>query len=425
MTLKWLRNGSFLVLALLLCGAPIAAQTDPILFVGWPAGAFYLFTPTTGAITPVAPGPAGFWGAPRIKILPGNRMVLGRGLFTARNSFFLFDRDSGTSFPFSMPLPPTQESVYEFTMDQDGDLFVTLSHSQGIWRMDHLQPGNYVRLFPTGDSELVQDIDTGDYVFLNYPTFNLVRGRRSGQVTPISLANLGPGQRLYQDYATGEFIYWPNWWRNVPQTMYRISGSGVVTSITTVPWVFYEMMEIFSAPAPGREYFVPIFGDYAPVRGFHALDRSNGQVTLLLSFPPWLQGVSALVRDRSRKLSTIGTGFQNQWNLFVDFADDPNRLYVCLVGITGIRPGIPLPDGRVIRLNVDPVTWLGLSGQIPGFSGLVGRLDARGAAQGLLDLGWLPPGVTGIPFWLAGFTLDPTAPSGIRTVSDPIVIQLR
>jgi hypothetical protein len=31
----------------------------------------------------------------------------------------------------------------------------------------------------------------------------------------------------------------------------------------------------------------------------------------------------------------------------------------------------------------------------------------------------------GIPFWLAGFTLDPQAPSGIRSVSDPIVIQLR
>jgi hypothetical protein len=37
-----------LILFLSVMGAPAAAQTDPILFLGWPPG-FYLYTPATGA----------------------------------------------------------------------------------------------------------------------------------------------------------------------------------------------------------------------------------------------------------------------------------------------------------------------------------------------------------------------------------------
>jgi hypothetical protein len=426
-----LRSGSFLALATLLFGASLPAQTDEFLFVGWPAGAFCLFTPATGAIIPIAPGPTGFIGSSRMKFLPGNRMVLGKGGFrnpTQPNSFYLFDRDTGVALPFYLPMPLLQEWATEFALDQDGDLFLTMSSVQGIWWMDHLRPGNYVRLFPTANSELVQDIDTGDYVFVDAVAgmgAQLSRGRRSGQITPITTVDLGPGQRLWQDYATGEFVYWPNQPLNFPQIFHRITGSGVITTVATAPWIYYTLVETFSAPAPGREYLAPIFGSYTPIKEFHAVDRSTGQTTLLAPFPGWLQSISALVRDRSRHLSTQGTGIRNEWTLFIDFADDPNRDYACALGISGIRPGISLPDGRVIRLNVDPLTWLGLSGQAPGFSGLLGRLDDRGTAQGIISLGWLPAGVAGIPFWLVGLTLDRAAPSGIRSVSDPIVIQLR
>jgi len=191
----------------------------------------------------------------------------------------------------------------------------------------------------------------------------------------------------------------------------------------SLPWVQKEAMEVFSDPAPGREYLITR-QYFADPFGWYTISRSSGETRL---FQPFGTGPlpQTFIRDRARKLSTMSTGFGNQWNLYIDFADDPNRLYVCLLGSTGIRPGIPLADGRVIRLNVDALTWLGFSGQIPGLSGLVGRLDDRGTALGLLDLTWLPPGVSGIPFWLAGFTLDAAAPSGIRSVSDPIVIQLR
>jgi len=412
----------FVVLAFLACGAPVAGQSDPILFLGWPP-AFYLFTPTTGEITILGPGPVGTGPVQRMEILPGNRQVLGFGqVAPGPTGFYIFDRDSRTVF--AAPTLPMANFAIEFSVDQDGDYLVT-NRDRGVWWYDHLNPsGNQVQLFQSGYSEVIEDIDTGDYVFIDSPSFNLVRGRRSGQITPITTVNLGVGKRVYQDYATGEFLYWPTQFLSLPQVLLRISAAGVVTSTMTIPEVRGDYaMEVFSEPAPEREYLVPVFG-YAEVKGLYTIARSNGQTRLFRQFPP-NTSVLALVRDRSRKLSTVGTGSRNQWTLFIDFADDANRTYVCMAGMTGIRPGLPLPDGRVIRLNPDPLTYLALNGQIPGFSGLVGQLDSRGTGQGIIDLGWLPSRVAGNPFWLTGLTVDSQAPSGIRTVSDPIVIQLR
>jgi hypothetical protein len=109
----------------------------------------------------------------------------------------------------------------------------------------------------------------------------------------------------------------------------------------------------------------------------------------------------------------------------VDFPSDAGLRYACLVGTSGYHPGVALPDGRKIRLNPDAVTGMGLAGTLPGFSGLTGVLDSRGTSQGTIDLAGAPRSARGIPFWLVGLVLDPAAPSGIRRVSPPIVVQIR
>lgn len=96
-----------------------------------------------------------------------------------------------------------------------------------------------------------------------------------------------------------------------------------------------------------------------------------------------------------------------------------------LVGRSGYTPGIALPDLRKIRLNPDSTTWAGLAGSLPGTSGLVGTLDARGTARGAIDLSRAPASARGQAFWMVGVVLDPASPSSIRRISPPVVMQLR
>ena len=90
-----------------------------------------------------------------------------------------------------------------------------------------------------------------------------------------------------------------------------------------------------------------------------------------------------------------------------------------LIGLAlGSSPGIPLPDGRVIGLNIDPVLFLtvGPGAPNPFLAHGPGVLDANGQATASLTL---PAGATGFPLVIGGVTLHPAASSGIRTIPLP------
>ncbi len=57
----------------------------------------------------------------------------------------------------------------------------------------------------------------------------------------------------------------------------------------------------------------------------------------------------------------------------------PNNQYILAMSL-GNTPGIPLPIGT-LPLNFDPLFFLSLSGQVPGFENNIGVLDAQGRAQ--------------------------------------------
>jgi hypothetical protein len=61
------------------------------------------------------------------------------------------------------------------------------------------------------------------------------------------------------------------------------------------------------------------------------------------------------------------------------------------LGASGIRPPVPLPGGRTIRIHVDFLVLQSLLGGLsPFFSPGPGVLDSNGEARGFLDVSTLP-----------------------------------
>ncbi len=88
----------------------------------------------------------------------------------------------------------------------------------------------------------------------------------------------------------------------------------------------------------------------------------------------------------------------------------------------GRSPGLPLPDGRVFPLNLDPLFEISVSGAAE-FQNFVGQLDAAGNAQLSLNLPDIPP-LRGLQVHAAAITLDPLSPVLFRQVSAPVAWQL-
>ncbi len=78
---------------------------------------------------------------------------------------------------------------------------------------------------------------------------------------------------------------------------------------------------------------------------------------------------------------------------------------------------IPI-DSRVVQLALDPLFLLSVQGLLPGLSGAVGQLDTTGQASASLAIPNIPQ-LTGVKVHSAFITLNPSAPSGVATISEP------
>ncbi len=174
--------------------------------------------------------------------------------------------------------------------------------------------------------------------------------------------------------------------------------------------------------APGRGYWATSVSTPQDVVYVDARTTPHTAVTRVSSatqsMPSWILEVAP---RHARDLATqrIGT---RMWDVHVNpgggrFA---GRSFVVAASLAGARPAAVLPDGRELFLRPDPLTALTAQGPLPPyFTGNVGALDARGRAQGRIDLSRFGPAVDGIVVHLCGVVLDPSAPSGIAWVLDP------
>jgi len=129
---------------------------------------------------------------------------------------------------------------------------------------------------------------------------------------------------------------------------------------------------------------------------------------------------------RGRHIQTVRTG-RDRWTLRLSCPEHPNRAYVVAASLSGLRPGIPIADGRRINLNPDPITYITLHGLLPGLWSMgPGWLDSHGEAQGYLDVSkyWRPANGWGVTVWIAMAVVDPNAPTGVAYLPDTYVMRL-
>jgi len=356
-----------------------------------------------------------------IGLLPGNRQycTIGGGTAPYPIRVYSFDRETLQlstvhTFPWG-PASGPYRRVYSVTADQEGDLLIAAEN--GLWR-SRASDNSYALEYLENSSlhfKVLVDVDTGDYIVDMGPM----------RVTPAGrVSTIGGGAVPYlgsQDPASGDFLVSHGAW--VLNFLFRMSPSGALTTVGP----YAHVLAVDQEPSYAGAYVGIVPNSLNPFTHLRLLrlDRTAQPVTTLVDNTHTIL-LPDLVLDRSLNVSTKSAGARNRWDVLVDFPNAPWRPYACFVGMSGFRPGLPLQDGRVLRMNLDDLTWVALSGAFPAvFQGLLGRLDSRGAAQGRIDLNFLPPASRGTTFWLLATALDPAAPSGIAAHSDPWVVQIR
>ena len=138
-----------------------------------------------------------------------------------------------------------------------------------------------------------------------------------------------------------------------------------------------------------------------------------------------------------RDVTQIGTSFQAledpvslavgaDRSLLVDVGEEyAGSVYVVLGSASGSSPGLPLPNGDVLPLNVDPYFWitLRLANRWP-IQNSWGELDPRGQAIATWSLNaGAPPSLSGIELTHAAAILDPDTLE-VQTVTVPRSFEL-
>jgi len=138
--------------------------------------------------------------------------------------------------------------------------------------------------------------------------------------------------------------------------------------------------------------------------------------------PSYMNWCYSLDFYRGRHIQTMKTG-RGRWDIHLSCPRFPGKSYALLMSLAGYRPGITLPDGRRIYLNLDPFLHLSLRNLLrPYFDPGPLKLDASGEAVGRIDVSALPP--LNLPVWIALAVLDGASPSGVAYLPDTYVIRL-
>jgi len=185
--------------------------------------------------------------------------------------------------------------------------------------------------------------------------------------------------------------------------------------------LFYNFKYDLQTAARKRWVGTPVsWNDSSGMKSWIAyLDRSGAVTSIKLNGLPANSHLyyNDFAFYRGRHIQTIRTA-PGTWDIRLSCPRFPGKRYVLVAGMTGVRPGIPLPDGRNINLNYDVYTHMTLWNVIPTiFNPGPGWLDANGEAVGKIDLSTFPQPF-GIPFWMAVLVLDPQAQSGVAYLPD-------
>jgi hypothetical protein len=120
----------------------------------------------------------------------------------------------------------------------------------------------------------------------------------------------------------------------------------------------------------------------------------------------------------SRFTGLLGLGIagpSSQQDLRFSDPSSPGQVYVA-VSSRGTSPGIPI-DTRNLPLNFDLLFQLTIGGLPPILTGYVGTLNQDGIGSGRISFANFPQ-LVGLRFFTGFVVLGPSAPSGIKTISN-------
>lgn len=354
--------------------------------------------------------------------------------------------------------PPPKTAV---TMDLDNRTYVVVDPMNGLLFVD--ASGRIVRSVSLPPCAYYRDVmldSSGDYLVLAKGPGSFIFRVNRGTLQTTTLwadPSVAEGEAFARDVATGDFMIVGGF-----AHLYRLAPDGSsVASFASVPgYVAYQVdhdlvMDAYVLAGRDRSpaqkgcsvFAVTRNGQVARLKDIGmagqaiGLDRASSRSPryaipaygAFLLFDVASASLSTLATphnsffhvrpDRGLNLATqrLGKGY---WSVNIDFPGEGGLAYVLAVSMSGIRPAVPLPDGRRICLLPDALTRAGLAGHLfPMLTGDTGYLDGVGRARATIDVSRYPiPG--GIPIWLQVVTLDPKASFGMRTIADPVHLRL-
>jgi len=323
----------------------------------------------------------------------------------------------------------------EILIDHKGDYIVTSGNSssiQGIYRISGTTVTTIAQTSSMGisgffTSGMVRDVDDGNFVLqvYNRTTSPMISMAPDGTFTTIIATTSATGAPRYeftQDIRSGDFLVGCLDTGSLQGTLIRVVKSGTSTIVATSTSRYtYTALAADRCSAVSPRLVHPHYDAQSSTSSLNYTDMATYSLTTLA-----VSGNIILSRGiafyRGRNIQSVSTT-PGVYILNFSFPGFGGKGYAAALSLSGVRPGIPLPDGRKILLNPDWLTTLTLTNALPLlFSFGPGILDAGGEAKGYLDVRSLP--VLGFTVHLAAAVLDPQAPGQIAVIADPWVMPL-
>jgi len=340
-------------------------------------------------------------------------------------SLLLVDR-SGTILQTVQVLgkSPTNGGGYvtDVIVDSNGDFIVVEGvgggGTPGLLRVDRARRVTTVyQGTPLTEAKMVTtDINTGNFLLVDSA------GRRIYSIVPDGSAITSVGvfssthslnTQITQDIRTGDMFVGS--WASQGVLLFRMSPSGVASTFLAA-----GLNAVYGVHADRSSAANPrlVVGALGAVPSACFVDLTTRAITTLHTGTTIFYQVFP-----DREVGTIQRA-PGAWEISMHFQGQSGAAYVVGLSFSGVWPGATLMDGRRINLQVDPLTALSVNGLLgPVFTGYAGTLNVFDRASAFLDVSGLPP-LKGLRIWAQVLTLNPSAPLGIQTIADPVILVL-
>jgi len=320
--------------------------------------------------------------------------------------------------------------AFDIAIDHHGDHFINSDST--LWKVDPTGATSTILTgLPGAGGGTTIDIDTGELIIQSTSGKNvdptLLVSRDGSSVTTLGIganARFGiaqhiPSGDIFIGSCCGDFVQSENLY-------FLPAGSHLATVwlASPSPPVGVYSLKADRSSAATQQLLLGAFRPSLPSRGYgglYTIDLATRAVSRLTTIRSSLYEVELLYR---RNLFGIRTG-AGTWDIGLAVPEDAGRGYWMIMGASGVRPGLVLPDGRKVNLVMDGLAFLGLTvGYGAYLKGTLGVLDAKGRATAQLDLTPFLPALNGLRLHFMAVTIDPLAPLGLKTITDPFVFKV-